>query len=379
MRRKIVVFHPGTQHVKHLVHFLQEKGFDFTFYTEVSKSSEKDYLNLWLRYLPKRLYNIDSNRLVSVFGLEILEILANRFGMTSISRELNDIGNKYFQSKIESEINKSDSILWGFNTSSYHVFEKANANSFKILEQTIGHPERYNELMLAEQSHYKKGQIKLKSARSIEIANIEINSADAVIVGSSFCKDTINPLLHNKIHVVAYPSNFKNEYIRNLKSLPRRITFLFVGQVSPRKGVAHIVKTAKLFPQHNFILAGPVMCDLGSVPANVHLKGPVNRNQLVDLYREANCFLFPSIYEGSALVLREAKAFGLPIIQSRNAGDGVKHMVDGIVLEKINEFEISRAIEMLLENNFYLLKNFSNSKVVDDRLDYYKFIEKLLL
>ncbi|MBW7470093.1 glycosyltransferase family 4 protein [Marinobacter sp. F4218] len=50
--------------------------------------------------------------------------------------------------------------------------------------------------------------------------------------------------------------------------------------------------------------------------SRVSLTGEVNEDRLFDLYRQADLFVFPSLYEGYGMVIDEALAAGLPVITS---------------------------------------------------------------
>jgi glycosyltransferase involved in cell wall biosynthesis len=52
----------------------------------------------------------------------------------------------------------------------------------------------------------------------------------------------------------------------------------------------------------------------------------------VSLYQQADVFAFPTIEEGSALVIYEALACGLPVITTPNAGSVVRDEIEGFLL-----------------------------------------------
>ena len=64
----------------------------------------------------------------------------------------------------------------------------------------------------------------------------------------------------------------------------------------------------------------------------VELVGPVPRSEIGAHYRWADVFLLPSLCEGSATVVYEALAAGLPVICTPNTGSVVRDGIDGFIV-----------------------------------------------
>lgn len=121
---------------------------------------------------------------------------------------------------------------------------------------------------------------------------------------------------------------------------PKDRTLLFVGSLIQRKGVDVLVdafiEAKKTNPSLHLILVGA--CQLGENPSldmnfikaiknriltsgnsgSVTFLGLIqDREELSDLYRAADAFVFPSRNEGMPNVVLEAMASGLPVIVSR--------------------------------------------------------------
>ena len=121
--------------------------------------------------------------------------------------------------------------------------------------------------------------------------------------------------------------------------------FLFVGQVNWKKNLRCILEAcAKLDQPFRLVLAGQgpheksvrkLAEELG-IAEQVTLTGHiVDQDVLNALYRRANLFLFPSLYDTSGLVVREAAAMGTPSVAVRgsSAAECIEEGVNGYLCE----------------------------------------------
>jgi glycosyltransferase involved in cell wall biosynthesis len=115
--------------------------------------------------------------------------------------------------------------------------------------------------------------------------------------------------------------------------------FLFAGTVCLRKGV-HLLLDAwsRAEVKGQVDLVGEVLEETWTVcrahleRPDVHRAGHVAR--VAQAYADADVFAFPTLEEGSPLVIYEAMSFGLPILTSpMGAGDVVRDGVEGRVLD----------------------------------------------
>ena len=106
---------------------------------------------------------------------------------------------------------------------------------------------------------------------------------------------------------------------------------LSVGTLEPRKNLARLVRAyrrlaARGFP-HTLVLAGPAGWRPGELlaettkegPGSVVLTGYVPEDDLDALYRGADVFVYPSLYEGFGLPVLDAMARGVPTIVSTSS------------------------------------------------------------
>ncbi|HEY8580210.1 MAG TPA: glycosyltransferase family 4 protein, partial [Beijerinckiaceae bacterium] len=94
--------------------------------------------------------------------------------------------------------------------------------------------------------------------------------------------------------------------------------FLFVGRVSPEKGVAHFLEGARRAGVTPLIVGdGPLLPELRARYPEAEFLGWRKSAEAVALMREARALVFPSVwYEGQPLTVLEALAMGTPVIVS---------------------------------------------------------------
>lgn len=101
-----------------------------------------------------------------------------------------------------------------------------------------------------------------------------------------------------------------------LDSLPRPL-FLYVGRVATEKNVGAFVRMKGLPGTKIIVGDGPQLASLQAEASgqnnNVEFLGPKHGDDLVQLYRAADVFVFPSRTETFGMVMLEALASGLPI------------------------------------------------------------------
>jgi D-inositol-3-phosphate glycosyltransferase len=91
-----------------------------------------------------------------------------------------------------------------------------------------------------------------------------------------------------------------------------RPVVLFVGRLVPKKGARLVIESAS--PSHTTLVVGQGADVPDRIPAHVVMFGVADRDQLRDLYRLADVFVFPAVSEMFTLVMQEAMASGLPVV-----------------------------------------------------------------
>jgi glycosyltransferase involved in cell wall biosynthesis len=196
-----------------------------------------------------------------------------------------------------------------------------------------------------------------------------VRRADAILTPSRntaedvLTRTAVDPA---KLHVVPLASSLPSgaldaeEVLARLK-VPTPYV-LFVGTLEPRKNLVRLVRAyrrvaANGFP-HALVLAGPLGWHHESLmrelalqgPGEIVMTGPLTGEELDAVYRAADVFAYPSLYEGFGLPVVEAMARGVPTVASTTssvpevAGDAA------IGVNPRSVREIAQAVESLLSD-----------------------------
>jgi len=101
---------------------------------------------------------------------------------------------------------------------------------------------------------------------------------------------------------------------------------VFLGRLSPEKGVDHVVGVARCSPHLSVSLAGdgemlPHLLQVGSTLPNVTVLGRVAPSQALQLLRRSRVVVMPSLWdEPAGLVALEAMATGTPVVAYARGG-----------------------------------------------------------
>lgn len=249
--------------------------------------------------------------------------------------------------------------VFAYNRAGLELLREARKQGLRaVMEQTIAPLEIEGQLLLAEHERYPDWEPPLAAdpARDEYAARerAEWAEADLILCGSEFVREGIatcgGPV--EKCRVVPYGVDARF-------TLPPKVPHdgplrvLTAGAVGLRKGSPYVLEAAKMLRGH---AAFRVVGNLGVQPAArraldsaLELTGPVPRAQMLQQYAWADVFLLPSICEGSATVVYEALAAGLPVVCTPNTGSIVRDGVDGFIVPTSNAGAIAEALSRFME------------------------------
>ena len=367
---RVGVFHPGSQHAWQTATAFQEAGALGWYATSVHFHPGSAAVRLGERVskrlkreLLRRHFPLLDPAKVRRFGvIEFAEIAARRLHWERAAHHLNVAGNRRFGAQAIRLIRREPvDVVWGYNSSSLEVFRWAKGQGLTcVLDQTIGHPAAMNAALQGEAERhpaYLRAGYRPFDARWIAQQNEEAALADLVLCGSDFCARTIiaQGCDSAKIRVVpyGYDETLFSETLPERKAPHGRpLDLLFVGQVGLRKGAPHLLQAMDRLPESVARLTLVGRLDIPEATfarhaARVRHIPQLPRREVVAHFRNADAFVFPSLFEGSAVVLNEALGAGLALIQSEAAGDGAREGETGTILPEVSAEALADAIAAL--------------------------------
>lgn len=177
----------------------------------------------------------------------------------------------------------------------------------------------------------------------------------------------------------------QEEELRRKYNLPRNY-FLCLSTLEPRKNLQLLLKAyGNLLGKRRedipaLVLAGrkgwlmdEILADIeNKYPGKVIVTGFIEDADLPRIYRMADCFVFPSLYEGFGMPPLEALAVGTPVISSDAAsmpevlGDHAAYFASG------NEAELTKALQTFLKQPK------TQEPYTDPRFDWKRSAEEIL-
>lgn len=168
--------------------------------------------------------------------------------------------------------------------------------------------------------------------------------------------------------------------IKTYKPLRKEPYVLFVGRLSPQKGISWLIKLAKTLKEVDFYVVGRgelqkfVMLASRKLE-NIKYFGYVDEAKLAELYGKALIFILPSVYEGFGFSILEAMSAGCIVISTvplKYYGRYVRNVKDefpNVVREIRYYIENYKESEVLGRKNVKLLR---------EKYSWKKFFSKLL-
>ncbi len=368
------IFHPGRQHSWHTAAALSAAGALNWYATSIYYDPARFPYSLAER-LPgrlgarsKALLNRRASDLIDPASVRHLpawewtELALAKFSMRRAAEQVNEIGNTIFQRAVLRLVRREPvPRLWGYDTSALLVFQAMRAQGIScVLDQSIAHMGGLRTRLLAERESFPDliNVADIPTQAQSDRSTAELRAASHVVVGCQYA--AMLAVQHGaapeKVHVCPYgyeEANFPREYSEppHIGRLPVR--FVFVGTVSIRKGFHHLVEVFSRMPPDVAVLT---MVGPSSIPdeilrkrlGNIQYRPAIPNSELRKLLTSSHCFVFPSLHEGGGIVLYEAAACGLGIVQSSNCGDGVRSGPlgsNGIVLQDNTVEELRAAID----------------------------------
>jgi glycosyltransferase involved in cell wall biosynthesis len=254
----------------------------------------------------------------------------------------------------------------------YHFRRAPEFGLHRIYDLPIGYW-RANQQISQEEAERKpewKGTLNslADSAEKCARKDEELELADTIAVPSTFVKKTLDLFPGAKKRIVVnpfgVPANIAAPREKTSKSDPLRV--LYVGSLTQRKGIAYLFDAVeKAGKAVTLTVIGRKVGQsdaLDRACAKHRWISSVPHTEILAEMRRHDVFVFPSLFEGLALVNGEAVSQGLPVITTPNSGgtDILRDGLDGFVVPIRDADAIAERL-LQFHDDRELLKRMSDS------------------
>lgn len=161
----------------------------------------------------------------------------------------------------------------------------------------------------------------------------------------------VNHKLIKEVHV-------DKELLKEKLQIPKKNSvILSIGELSKRKNHSIVIKALRNFPNITYLICGQGVMNEKLIKVakknNVDLRLLGFRDDIIDILKISDIFVFPSLQEGLPVALMEAMCCGIPCVVSNIRGniDLISNLTDGLIVKKNSIIEYSKAIQFVLENS----------------------------
>jgi hypothetical protein len=182
----------------------------------------------------------------------------------------------------------------------------------------------------------------------------ELELADRVLVPSEHIARTLvrHGTPGDRVRVIPYAADCRRFRPVAGKNTGQSCTFLFAGGISQRKGIRYLLEAWRMIrrPGWKLQLLGPLPRDIGPIRPYLDEVEPLGRvpySEMPACLAAADVFVFPSLFEGSAVVTYEALASGLPSVVTPQSGSVVRDGIDGFLVPPADVEALADRLERL--------------------------------
>jgi glycosyltransferase involved in cell wall biosynthesis len=293
------------------------------------------------------------------WGDERLSNEANDWLMRTMTRECR-------RSNVTAVHAYEDCSLWQF-------IEAKHLGKACIYDMPIGYYPAWERVQTALAKKYAEwlpvGRLSQQVRREQKCREMEL--ADLLLVPSNFVANTVRDFYpHRAVAIAPYGVDLGGWPPAPVRAPRDVITFLFVGQCSLRKGIPLLLEAwrAANLKGARLLLVGPWQLAEGKkrqLPPGCLWTGPVSSQRLRSFYHDADVFVFPTNFEGRALVVGEALASGLPVLTTY--ASGADDMIDETCGRIVAPDDLNSLVESLrwFNQNRHVLPEFSRAARVN--------------
>ncbi len=272
--------------------------------------------------------------------------------------------DKYVSKNIAKEKVKGATAVYAYEDGALQTFTKAKEPGLQCLyDLPIGYWRVMHNMLGAEKELNPEWAVTLggfkDSAGKLNRKDEEICLADKIFVAGSFTLKTLKDYPGKLPQVFVVPYGFPEASAKQYRSFTagQKLKILFVGGLSQRKGLSYMFKAMEGLEGHIALTIVGRTENYDCKPLVQNLQKhtwieTLSHGKVLELMRENDILLFPSLFEGFGQVITEAMAQGTPVITTeRTAGiDIIEHCRNGWLAEAGSAEAIQNILEELISN-----------------------------
>ena len=290
------------------------------------------------------------------------KLIQHETGLFSIDSVIQNF-DQHVASSLHRVKDRKTTAVYAYEDGAAFSFGKAQKLGIQCLyDLPIGYWRTARQLLMQERERWPEWDSTMTGFKDSEAKlarkDEELRLADQIFVASQFTAKTLQsyPGALPPVNVVPYgfpPVFEKRQYSVTIKRRPLKL--LFVGGLSQRKGIANLFAAVDMFKHHvQLTVVGRKASDncpaLDAALAKHCWIPSMPHHLVIELMREQDVLVFPSLFEGFGLVITEAMSQGTPVITTdRTAGpDLITHKQNGWLVEAGSTQALQKTIEDLL-------------------------------
>ncbi len=315
---------------------------------------------------------------------------------------LNDASDKFSKGRSFPQFRGSTRIVKFINSNG--SLRKIRKSDFDVFHPTYYDPYFLKTLKqpyvvtVHDMIHEKFSELFSSNYRTKEFKKEVITRADRIIaISQNTKKDIIDiyGISDDRIEVIYHGHSHDEQQIKPVYNLPKKY-ILFVGQRDGYKNFGRLLRSFgrlhEKYPEIRLVCTGQSfnkqeMADINALGlADSAFRYFVSDSQLTFLYKNAVCFVFPSLYEGFGIPILESFAAGCPLALSDTSCFPEIARDGGVYFDPYDEDNICEVLTRLIEDDSLrkelvtkgsaLLQNYSWDKMAAATAEVYRSVAK---